>query len=1081
MKGDWLRLTGLGWLLLGVMPVAGEVLTWKQGDQMRGRWLGLEDGWLTWQAEALAEPVRLWLPQLHSWEARPAGSLLVTEPMPGTGSVRLADGSVFGADLEVVEAASWRLSSGVAGLLTVKPAAVVEWLRREVAADGAVTFVGPAGMAGFVVDNRGALAGQSWEAVAGGSLRTRSIDQSLSLPLALPEKVRLDVWLRTEAGERPPQFRLKIRRAGQGVEVETWLEELVGLGEGKPERLSSLFAPQFAGVLCLDFKAKKAVAYDLQGKELMRWKVRGQAVKVAAAGARGGLLGALAGAVAQGLINQSARPDREKEIGNGLTLVNLGESLSLERLIVREWDGEPPAPRPLTGPFLETVDGQVHPGAVTALRVGVVTLDQLEVPLEEVLWLHAGTVPPVKKAEAAAAEPERGGWARFADGSFFWGELKGADAETVRLNASWSGADVLLRKEKLVSLSWYAPETGVGPPTVDVRHLDEWGREGGKEVTRGQWLPAAGGVPLWRPDGAERAVPIKESGGMQFKRSFAVTASGPQTLPALAHLPSGEALAVELQSWTEKAAQIRVPMAVGAPAQTLSPAEGSALEMGGPPLQPRGFKDPNWVQTRGSAKAAALSADRQTLTLEPGASFAHGSFLLGDQLSFEIGDESTYGALRLRFFCLGLDEHSGHVPVLIYYSGDTVYCGVEDAKREGQMVGNTNRIRVPGGKPCGITVNWSPKQMEMLVNGQLAFKQNLTEKSYSGAGIMLEPAGMWGNDVRAMKVSAWQLRAVPGARSRPVVEAEVKQWALQVPRRLMDDPPRHFLVGQNGDVLRGSLENINSRLLTLRSGLETLEVPRERVAMLILPKQWDAPPAAGQGPAEKAARPPPGPAKKRWWLTTTEGAVLHWEVTSFGPKWVEGASEVLGPCRLPAAQVVTLSTESPPGKAAMFGDWKWAPAPEPVLPAGASGASGKLVGEAAASFELDLVSGGKFKLAEAKGKVVVLDFWATWCGPCLKAMPEVMAVMKDLPADQVQLIGVNQAQSKQEVAQFLETRSWDLKVVLDTDQKVGKAYGVEGIPHTVVVGPDGKIVWAKSGYTATAAQELLEAIQKVLP
>jgi len=1077
MSGDWLRWTGLGWLLVGAVPAAGEVLTWTHGDQMQGQWLGVEEGWLKWQADELAESVRLWMPRLHRWEARAAGSLVVAEAMTGAGKLRLQDGSVFSADLEAGDPSGWQMTNAFAGKLTVRPAAVSEWLRRD--GGGPVRYAGPAGAAGFVPDNRGTLPGQSWETVPGGSLQTRSIDQSISMPMALPEKLRLDVWLRTEAVDKQPQFRLKIRRLGQGVELETWLEELVGLGERKPERLGSLYEPHFAGVLCIDFKAKKALAYDLQGKELMSWKVRGQATKVGgASGGRGGLFGALAGAVAQGLMNQNRGSTQTKEIENGLTLVNLGESLSLERLIVREWDGEPPPPRPKAGAFVEMLDGQVHEGAVVSVQAGVVKVGQQALSLEQVLWIHAGHSEKEKKAsDAAPQEPELGCWARFADGSFFRGEMKRADAESVTLTASWSAAEVLLPKEKVISLRWYVPEPGEGPLTMGAEHLDEWVREGGKNVTRGHWQPAAGKVPLWRPDGADQAVAIKESGGVQISRAFPAWGVKERTLSAVAHLQSGEAVPVELKSWSAKQVEIGVPMAVTEARQTLPMTEVRALELAGPPLQPQGFRDPNWVQTRGAADGAVLSADKQNLALQPGAAFAHGSFLQGSQLSFLIGGENAYGALRLRLFCQGADEKSAHVPVIVSCSGGTVYCGVEDAKREGQMVGNTNRIPVPRDKPCQVVLKWSAKQLEMLVNGHVAFKQNLTTKSQSGTGIVLEPLGLWGNQVYPVALAGWQLQAAPGARSRPVVETEVKQWALQVPRRSLEDPPRHFLVGQNGDVLRGTLEGINSRLLTLRSGLETLEVPRDRVAMLILPKEWDQPAAEEPKPSAKQA----SAAKKRWWLTTTDGAALHWEVTSFGPEWVEGESAALGRCRIPASQVVALSTDSPQGNAPSFADWKWIPAPEPVLPSGPSGESGKMVGQTAPMFELELVSGGKFKLAEAKGKVVVLDFWASWCGPCLKAMPEIMAAMKDLPPDQVQLIGVNQAQSKQEVATFLETRGWELAVVLDTDQKVGKLFGVEGIPHTVVIGPDGKIAWAKVGYTATAAQELREAIQKLLP
>jgi len=96
-------------------------------------------------------------------------------------------------------------------------------------------------------------------------------------------------------------------------------------------------------------------------------------------------------------------------------------------------------------------------------------------------------------------------------------------------------------------------------------------------------------------------------------------------------------------------------------------------------------------------------------------------------------------------------------------------------------------------------------------------------------------------------------------------------------------------------------------------------------------------------------------------------------------------------------------------------------------------------------------------------------------------MPEIMTALKDLPQDQVRLVGVNQGQAKAEVAAFLQARGWDLEVVLDLDQKVGGLFGVKGIPHTVVVGPDGKVAWVSTGYSASMAKELTEVVRKLLP
>ena len=423
-------------------------------------------------------------------------------------------------------------------------------------------------------------------------------------------------------------------------------------------------------------------------------------------------------------------------------------------------------------------------------------------------------------------------------------------------------------------------------------------------------------------------------------------------------------------------------------------------------------------------------------------------------------------------FAVGFQEKSASLAVLIMRSGNTVYCGVEDPKRPGQMRGNTNRVPIEYEKPYVLGISWSNLKVETWVNGMPAMTHALTDATRSGTGILIEPTGLWGNSVQAQKVSEVRLEGAIGARSRPTMDGETKTWALQVPRRMTEDRPRHLLMAKSGDVLRGIVEAMDSRRVMLRSGVEVLEVPRERVALMVMPG------------GEKKVEAKVAPAKvegSAMWVTTADGGRFRLGVTGLGPEWVEGVSPVLGKCRVRAGVVQELTNQGKVEKKGPFEGWAFETAPEPVLPTTEEGEGSSLKGQAAPGFDLELVAGGRFKMEEMKGQVVVLDFWASWCGPCLKAMPEVMEVMKALPKEKVRLVGVNQGQAKAEVKRFLEARAWDLEVVLDLDQKVGGLFGVKGIPHTVVVGPDGKVAWVSTGYSATMAKELSEVVRKLLP
>lgn len=116
-------------------------------------------------------------------------------------------------------------------------------------------------------------------------------------------------------------------------------------------------------------------------------------------------------------------------------------------------------------------------------------------------------------------------------------------------------------------------------------------------------------------------------------------------------------------------------------------------------------------------------------------------------------------------------------------------------------------------------------------------------------------------------------------------------------------------------------------------------------------------------------------------------------------------------------------------------------------------------GRPASDFTLESLAGGKpVKLSEQKGKIVVLDFWATWCGPCRRWMPIVAKAQKDYGARGVQVYAVNLRETETKVREYLTKQNIEVPVLMDRSGSVGDDYKAASIPTTVVVGRDGRVV-----------------------
>jgi thiol-disulfide isomerase/thioredoxin len=148
---------------------------------------------------------------------------------------------------------------------------------------------------------------------------------------------------------------------------------------------------------------------------------------------------------------------------------------------------------------------------------------------------------------------------------------------------------------------------------------------------------------------------------------------------------------------------------------------------------------------------------------------------------------------------------------------------------------------------------------------------------------------------------------------------------------------------------------------------------------------------------------------------------------------------------------------------------------------GAQGAHGAAAA-AAPDFALEDPSGTLHRLADLRGRVVVLDFWATWCPPCRQAMPGVQALHERYADRPVSIFGVNVAERTPDAdpSGFMREQGYTYTMLRGTDE-VARAYGVRALPTFVVIGPDGSLRETHVGGGKDVADVLGPLIEAALP
>jgi len=120
-------------------------------------------------------------------------------------------------------------------------------------------------------------------------------------------------------------------------------------------------------------------------------------------------------------------------------------------------------------------------------------------------------------------------------------------------------------------------------------------------------------------------------------------------------------------------------------------------------------------------------------------------------------------------------------------------------------------------------------------------------------------------------------------------------------------------------------------------------------------------------------------------------------------------------------------------------------------------------------------------LADFKGKLTYVDFWASWCGPCRQSFPWMNEMQAKYGARGLQVVGINLDRKRDDAERFLAELPATFTIAFDAAGDSAKRFGVKGMPTSVLIGPDGKVLYMHTGFRNEERAQLEGRITAALP
>jgi thiol-disulfide isomerase/thioredoxin len=1090
----------------GVATSSQTTLQWQTGDRLAGQLVSADAQTLTFNAPLFTQPLHLRQEALSSitFPTVPEESTANTDVF----RVLLRNGDMFYGSLASLTDDTLTLESARTGQTQIQRSEV-RMLQRLQLSNG-VVFNGPLGLRGWqgamrrssdeerqlqqmrqirmqnVADQnqqdaarQDANAGTDrWTANPDGAISTSRQDAGLFLPLVLPQKIQIEVQL---SFRNRPDFLMSLGRDGRrGLRLESWSDSLVLAHAERFTPLMTLDGKEQTLHLqwFVDIPSRKASVHLASGEKLGELVLEEQT-----AGNPGGF-------------DESSQTPEILEASQqgrfGLLFRNGSSSLTIRRLRISEWNGQAPQEITGSGTRVETLNGEVLFGDLRphSTQADLLTVQAGEKSRDLNLRELGAIIFPSEQQTTTPGKIQLS----WPDGAAISGSLISVRDGQAELQTSWATTPVLCRIDALSAMTF--PRSEAPAPATDDRLLHAHGVLQGQVSFDG---PAT--TPLrWLATGASQSVAFQPGSNARILRGTTVVhfSETPDLLkgyPDVLYLTSNDVLPCRIDTWDEQGVRFTSPLAsvTTLPATSLRAVELGVVDR----IHQRDFSSPEW-QGR-----VARSEDKKSLRFRGNVSYVHPSILTGDTVRFQMQwPPQCYGHMMISLYGGSGRSESTATPVVFSIMENSLQVHdqpISPRQQQGffgfNMQNQKDVVRVPQRK---ATVQLIIRDGKVLVSVN---DQEVRSIRLNAAGAQKRSVGFHSNVSAAgqtvvdgrvqegagIEVSGFEIDNLAGGSIRQFIEEEVRQTTLTIPRFRRNNPPTHALIATNGDVLRGNLLSLTAEDVQFESRLEPLRISRSRLAAIV---RLEAPQPASTtettddgdgfitGPDEPSALPVQ--------LTLADGYRITATPAGLDSDFLTCSSAELGQLRLPPATIREIRIGNPEDTpvAIAFQKWIAQPAKEPDwdIPQsdGGNSEAASLIGSTAPDFQLTQLDGGTFRLSDHQDKVIILDFWATWCGPCVAALPEYLSAVSKFDSSKVLFIAVNQQESADQIRNFLEARQLTANVTLDTDGSAGQKYRVSGIPHTVVIGPGHVVEDVHVGYRPGSAEELQTTIQDIL-